>query len=81
MNVVNELSTLEDSLEEMSNKIRVVNGTMQMLTISLDDGINTEHASWVTSGLFYNTTNMISEIEKIICKMIEIRRNVEKITT
>lgn len=81
MNVANELSTLEDSLEEMNNKIRVVNGTMQMLTMSLDAGINTAQASWVATGLFYNTNHMISEIEKIINETIEIRKNIEKITT
>lgn len=81
MSITSELRTLEDSLEDMDNKIRVVNGTMQMIVMSLDAGINTEQASWVAAGVVLNTNNMLVEIEKLINSTMKIRTNIEKLIT
>lgn len=79
MSITSELRTLEDSLEDMDNKIRTINGTMQMIVMSLDAGINTEQASWVAAGVVLNTNNMLVEIEKLIHSTIKIRTNIEKL--
>ena len=81
MSITSELRTLEDSLEDMDNKIRVVNGTMQMIVMSLDAGINTEQASWVAAGVVLNTNNMLIEIEELINATMKIRTNIEKLIT
>lgn len=81
MSITSELRTLEDSLEDMDNKIRVVNGTMQMIVMSLDAGINTEQASWVAAGVVSNTNNMLTEIEQLINATMKIRTNIEKLIT
>lgn len=81
MSITSELRTIEDSLEDMDNKIRTINGTMQMIVMSLDAGINTEQASWVAAGVVCNTNNMLVEIEKLIHSTIKIRTNIEKLIT
>lgn len=81
MSITSELRTLEDSLEDMDNKIRTINGTMQMIVMSLDAGINTEQASWVAAGVVLNTNNMLTEIEQLINATMKIRTNIEKLIT
>lgn len=81
MSITSELRTIEDSLEDMDSKIRTINGTMQMIVMSLDAGINTEQASWVAAGVVLNTNNMLVEIEKLIHSTIKIRTNIEKLIT
>lgn len=81
MSIASELMGIEDRLEDMDNKIRVVNGTMQMIVMSLDAGINTEQASWVAAGIVYNTNDLIAEMEKLIKATMEIRTNIEKLIT
>lgn len=81
MNIATELRRLEDKLEDMDNKIHVVNGTMQMIVTSLDAGIDAEQASWVAAGVVYNTKDLIAEFEKLITATMQIRKTIETLIT
>lgn len=81
MSVASELRVLEDRLEIIDNRIRTVNGTMQMVVLSLDNGIDRDYASCVAAGVADSTASMLKEMEQLITATMRIRKSIETLIT
>ena len=77
MSIANELRAIEDRLENIDGYIRTVNGMMQMMSLALCEGFNTEQAAWVATGAAQCTKNMIEDADVILHAVMEIRHHIE----